>query len=147
MSSMLSFETTALAVGALYAGYFVTSVAALSCLLAEDTARWPVDFAMVTLFVTSGLHFAFTAAGFAVVEDYDPDPVEPKWAFRFADYVQAGAVGAAIASYALDPTHRVAAYVGTSVTMATQLLCFYKTYALIDQARSGRRDRLTGVPI
>tara|TARA_B110000046_G_C13009346_1_gene405957 strand:- start:1071 stop:1541 length:471 start_codon:yes stop_codon:yes gene_type:complete len=139
------FEPTAIAIGVTYGGYFVASLAALVCMAAVPVdEQWPLDFAMYTVFVTSGLHFVLTALGFAVMDGYEAHPVDPVWAFLFADYLQAGALGAAVASYALEPTERSAAYAATGVTMAAQLLCFYKTYSLVTDVRAGRRDRFTG---
>ena len=140
----LPFVPQAIGIGITYGGYFATSLAALICMTAISDQQWPIDFAVYTIFVTSGLHFGLTASGFAFLEQYDHLPVQPTWAFLFADYLMAGALGAAISAYTIEPSNRVAAYVATSVTMATQMLCFYKTYSLVSYVKAGRRNALTG---
>jgi len=142
----MTFVPQALAVGAVYAAYFATSVAALVTLVTAPSAQWSVDFAAYTVFTTSGLHFLLTALGYLLTDGYEPHPVEPLWAFLFADYVQAGALGATLGCYTIEPSNRVAPVVGTVVTMSAQLLCFYKTYRLVTDVWSGRRDRYTGRP-
>jgi hypothetical protein len=143
-ADVIPFVPTAITVGIAYGGYFAASLAAVICMAAVDGEQWPLDFAMYTIFITSGLHFGLTAAGYVIMKDYEHAPVDPVWAFLFADYFQAGALGASIASYAIEPSNRTAAYVGTAVTMAAQLLCFYRTYSLVMDVRTGQRDPYTG---
>ncbi len=140
----LPFAPTALTVGAAYFGYFAAAAASLVCLATAPDAQWPVDFAAITVFVTSGLHFGLTAFGFAVIPEYDAYPVGYTWAYLFSDLFQSGALGAAIATRALDPSHRPALVAACIVTMCAQILCFYKTYTLVTDVWAGRRDRITG---
>lgn len=141
----MQFETLALLIGALYAAYFAASIAATASLAtASEDEAWPLDFGFYTVFTTIGLHFAFTAGGYALYTDYDHTPVQPKWAFLFADFFQAGALGAAIASFVHAPTDRTTLYAALSIVMASQLLCFHKTRTLVRDVRSGKRDPESG---
>lgn len=138
------FTTQALAVGLVYFLYFATSLAALICLAIVWDRQWPVDFAVATIVATSSLHFLLFALGYLLAPGYQPYPVQPRWAFLLADGVQACALGVATGVYIADPYTRAAPMAATIVTMAAQLLCFYKTFTLVTDVRAGRRDDRTG---
>ena len=140
----IPFVPTALTIGVTYGGYFVASLASLIAMATTPNEQWPKDFAAITIFVTSGLHFGLTAFGFAAVPEYEAHTVWPEWAFLFADYFQAGALGAMITSYSLARDAASTPIVACVVTMLAQLLCFYKTYSLVTDVWAGRRDRMTG---
>lgn len=125
-------------VGVVYASYFFAALAGIVLMLSNETEQWVVDFSAWVIFVTSALHFGFTASGYLLYEDYEHAPVDPVWLFLFADYFQAGALGAAIASYAMDPSSRVALYVASAVTMTAQLACLYKTMSLLSNPAAAR---------
>ena len=140
----IGFVPVTLTVGAAYVGYFVASTMALVSMAVAPNEQWTVDFAAYTVFVTSDLHFILTATGYAFIKDYEHAPVDPVWLFLFADYIQAGALGATFGCYLLDNTNRTAPIVGNVVTMLTQLICFWKTYSLVTDVWTGRRDARTG---
>lgn len=82
---------------------------------------------------------------------YEPYPVRPLWAFLFADYVTAAALGIAAVTLVFDSgtalpldTLRAVAFVTTLCVGVTQLLCLSKAYTLVDDVNTGRRDARTG---
>ena len=139
--NQLPFVPVAVGVGVLYGGYFLPSLAALICMGAFPNEQWAATFAAVTVFVTSGLHFGLTGLGYVAVPDYVVYPVAPEWAFLVADVVQAGALVATIASFAIDSSARGGLVAASIVTMCAQILCFYKTYVLVTDVQAGRRDK------
>lgn len=125
-------------VGLLYAGYFVAALVGIILMTANPNEQWPVDVSAYVVFVTSALHFGFTAMGYLLYESYEHAPVNPVWLFLFADYFQAGALGATIASHVLAPSSRPTIYTSASVTMVAQLACMYKTITLLSDPSSSR---------
>ena len=147
---MPTFRTTALAVGFVYTIYALVAASAVISLSAEPSARWPVDLALVSTISTTALHFFFILLGFTGGM-YEPYPVRPLWAFLFADYVTAAALGISAVTLVLDSgtalpldTLRAVAFTTTLATGVTQLLCLSKAYTLVDDVYTGRRDRDTG---
>lgn len=134
-------ELVAWSVGVLYLGYFVFSLVGVVLMLLNEDQQWTVEFTNIVIYVSSGLHFGFTASSFVLIEDYDHAPVEPVAAFLFADYFQAGALGATITAHALSPSNRTAAYVAAIIAMLAQVLCMYKTLTIVSQTRSGERKK------
>ena len=147
---MPTFRTTALAVGFVYTIYALVAASAVISLSVEPSARWPADLALVSTISTTALHFFFILLGFTGGM-YEPYPVRPLWAFLFADYVTAAALGISAVTLVLDSgtalplnTLRGVAFVTTLSVGVTQLLCMSKAYTLVDDVYTGRRDARTG---
>ena len=147
---MPSFRTTALATGVIYTAYALVAASAIISISAAPSARWPIDFALIVSITTTALHFFFILLGFTGGM-YEPYPVRPLWAFLFADYVTAAALGISAVTLVLDSgtalpldTLRAVAFTTTLCVGITQLLCLSKAYTLVDDVYTGRRDRLTG---
>ena len=148
---MPSFRTTALVTGVIYTAYALVAASAIISISAAPSARWPIDFALWTTISTTALHFFFILLGFTGGM-YEPYPVRPLWAFLFADYVTAAALGISAVTLVLDSgtalplnTLRGVAFVTTLSVGVTQLLCMSKAYTLVDDVYTGRRDARTGV--
>jgi len=129
---------TVVVVGVLYFGYFVFALAGIVLMAANEEEEWPVVFSSNVVFVTSALHFGFTAVGYVLYEGYEHAQVDPVWLFLFADYFQAGALGAALASRNMDASSRPTVYASASVVMVAQLACLYKTTTLLYNPRAAR---------
>lgn len=129
---------TVIVVGILYFGYFVFALVGIVMMATNEGEEWPVVFSSNVVFVTSALHFGFTAIGYLLYEGYEHAQVDPVWLFLFADYFQAGALGAALASRNMDASSRPAIYTSASVVMAAQLACLYKTATLLMNPKAAR---------
>lgn len=129
-------------VGILYATYFVFALISVLLMVYNANEQWPVTFGACVVFVTSVLHFGFTAIGYLLYEGYEHAQVDPVWLFLFSDYFHAGALGSAIASFTMDASSRAAIYSALSVIMAAQLVCAYKTTTLLLNPESSRMSRL-----
>lgn len=137
-------RVTVVGVGLVYFGYFVFAFVGIVLMISNDEEEWPVVFSSNVVFVTSALHFGFTTMGYVVYKEYEHAQVDPVWLFLFADYFQAAALGAAIASRIMDAASRPIVYASASIVMLAQLACFYKTVVLLSNpqaARSKRRQR------
>lgn len=130
--------TTVIVVGVLYFGYFVFALAGIVMMATNEGEEWPVVFSSNVVFVTSALHFGFTAIGYLLYEGYEHAQVDPVWLFLFADYFQAGALGAALASRNMDASSRPAIYTAAGVVMVAQLACLYKTTTLLTNPEAAR---------
>lgn len=139
----MRFEHEVWVVGAIYFGYFVAALVATVLLAAQPADDDVLEYAYWVVFVTSALHFGFMLLGF-LHEGYQAHPVPPEWAFLYADYVMAGALGATIAGYLLDHDNRTPPAIGNAVVMATQVFCALKTGVLLSDVWNGRRDPETG---
>lgn len=129
-------------VGALYFVYFALATAGLTLMLSADGTRWSLDFTRVVIYVSCGLHFGFIAVAYVLIEGYDHAPVEPVWAFLFADYMQAGTLGATITAHALGDASRDVVLAAATILMGAQVLCFFKTISIVRQVRAGHRTDL-----
>ena len=138
----LKFEYEVWVVGAIYFGYFVAALVAAVLLAAHPADDGVLEYAYWVVFVTSALHFGFMLLG--LLQGYKAHPVPPKWAFLYADYVMAGALGATIAGYLLDHDNRTPPAIGNAVVMATQVFCARKTWVLLSDVWHERRDPETG---
>lgn len=125
-------------VGVLYFGYFVFALVGIVLMASNEGEEWPVVFSANVVFVTSALHFGFTAVGYLLYEGYEHAQVDPVWLFLFADYFQAGALGAALASRNMDSSSRPAIYTAASVVMVSQIACLYKTTTLLTNPQAAR---------
>lgn len=137
---------TVVVVGVLYFGYFVFALAGIVLMATNVGEDWPVVFSSNVVFVSSALHFGFTAVGYVLYEGYEHAQVDPVWLFLFADYFQAGALGAALASRNMDASSRPTVYASASVVMVAQLACLYKTITLLCNPRAARSASASSRP-
>ena len=140
----MDFKTEVIVTAVVYFGYFVSALIALVLLGVHPAEDGALEYAYYVVYVTCGLHFGATAGGFA--RDYWRGeectllPVEPKWAFFFADMLMATALGGTIAAYVLDHDNRTPVVIGNATVMGTQLICAWKTYRLLSEISAGERD-------
>ena len=133
-------ETTVVVVTALiYAGYFVAGLVALVLLGTHPSEAGALEYAYLSVFVTCGLHFGWTAFCFCSEgKKYKLFPVAPKWLFFFGDMIMAMALGVTIAAYVLDHDNRTPVAIGNAAVMGTQLICAWKTYVLLFPGQPNR---------
>ena len=139
----MKFELEVWIIAAAYFGYFVSAIVALVLLGMEEVSDGVIEYAQQVVFVTSGLHFGFTLYGFTR-SGYDPHPVGPKWLFLYGDLVMATALGSTITAYILDRNNLTPVVIGNATVATTQMLCAWKSYNLIKDVYTKRRDPETG---
>jgi len=125
-------------VGLVYLAYFAVSTAALVCLFQYEDESWPLEFALITFFVITGLHFLHIFLVFAMGKKYvHPLGVRaPRPLVVLGDLALAGALGAAATSYDLT-NDRTAARVATVIGMMVQIGCLLEVIAFIHRGDVG----------
>tara|TARA_Y100000768_G_scaffold276587_1_gene212119 strand:+ start:4403 stop:4864 length:462 start_codon:yes stop_codon:yes gene_type:complete len=147
----MDFKTEVIFTAVIYFGYFVAALVALVLLGVQPLEDGVLEYAYYVVYVTCGLHFGATAYGFArgywQGEEYALNgllPVEPKWAFFFADILMAMALGGTIAAHFLDHDNHTPVVIGNATVMGTQGICAWKTYRLLFEIDSGERSAQDG---
>ena len=137
-------KTEVIITAAIYFCYFLAGLLALILLAWFPKEDDTLLYAYLVVFVTSGLHFGFTAYGFwrayTQGKDHDPYPVDPMWLFLLADVLMALAVIATIGACALDYYNRMIVTMGIITVMSTQSVCALKTHTLLTENRIDGED-------
>lgn len=139
----MEFKVEVWIIAAAYFGYFVSAIVALVLLGMEDVTNGVIEFSHQVVFVTSALHFGFTLYGFTR-PGYELYPVGPKWLFLYGDLTMAAALGSTMTAYVLDYNNLTPIVIGNATVATTQMLCAWKSYNLIKDIYTKRRDPETG---
>lgn len=127
-----------------YIGYFVAALVALLWLLMYPKSDDMLSYAYWVVVITSAAHFGFMMFGFLSMRNYEPHPVWPKVLFLFSDYLMAAAVGGTIVGGEMDAKNRTVAILGNAIVLITQIVCAWKTAALLIGLSNGTRDENDG---
>lgn len=123
-----------MAVGGLYAGYFLATFAAVLWMGFSEGSDAARTFAQVSVVVAGTLHFLGQIVG--VLQGF---PIFPEVQslqgmeifFWIGDFAHGACLGAVATAWALAPTETAVLYVSCILIMLAQCLCFYKTRKLL----------------